>query len=129
MSVTATWDNDEKTAILLTFTAPWTWEAFEQTRDQITAMLHDVNDEIDLIIDVRNGGDIPEDAIRRLRRAYSGAALTLRRYILVGAPKSVQELFGVADRYYTALGGFLEFSFVDTLEEARNLPTLSREQD
>ncbi len=129
MSVTTTWDNDEKTAILLNFTAPWTWEEFEQTRDQITTMLQNVNHEIDLIIDVRSGGDIPEDAIRRLRRAYSGDALMLRRYILVGAPKPVQELFGVADRYYTALGGFLEFAFVDTLEEARNLPIMMSEQE
>lgn len=127
MSVTATWDNDEKTAIVLTFTAPWTWEDFVQAREEITRMVSDGSHEIDLIIDAQKGGKMPDDAVRWLRRAYSGEALTLRRYILVGASKAVREMFTVADRYYTALGGFLEFAFVDTLDEARNLPLRSAE--
>jgi len=128
MSVTATWDDTRQQAIVLTFTAPWTWAEFEVARDTIGAMIGGIRHEIDLIIDVRDGGKLPEDAIRWLRRSYASEELLIRRHILVGAPDFVRELFDVADRYYTALGGFLEFAFVASIEEARTLPLHGSEE-
>jgi hypothetical protein len=106
-------------AIRLTFIAPWTWAEFEKVRDKVEAYLDKVGQEVDLIIDLRQAGEaIPRDAFARLARSYAASKANLRQHIIVGAPQWLQELFHVADRYYTALGGLTHFVFVHDMQEA-----------
>jgi hypothetical protein len=117
MSVTVNWLNEEKTAAHLQFLAPWTWEEHEAVRDDLDDMLHSVSHEVDLVIEADTTQDIPQETLMHLRRAFGNTNSNVRRYILVGMPQAIHEMFDVAERYYTALGGSLEFVFVDHFDD------------
>lgn len=120
MSVSIQWDNPEHTALILTFTAPWVWDEYEVISDTIQVAFESVSNDIDLIIDLRHAGKhIPDHVMSQLRDAYSDGTPNLDQYIFVGAtPQFIQQL-SIADRYFTALGGTLDYQCVDTLEEAQ----------
>ena len=88
MSISIRWDNPEKTALLLTFVAPWRWDEYEVISDTIQHAFDSVSANIDLIIDLRYAGKhIPDHVLAQLRDAYAGATSNLDQYIFVGAKK------------------------------------------
>src|SRR5262245_57269342 len=117
MSVSTRWNNPQHTALLLTFTAPWTWDDFEQVSQSIESAFASVDHTVDLIIDVSWAGELPSNTLDRLRDTYADATSNLGCYIFVGATDAFKTLLTIADRYYTALGGRLDFRFADTLDE------------
>lgn len=121
MSIFVNWDNLAYNTLRLTFVEPWNIVQFEQASAKVNDYLNSVSHDVDLIIDLRRVQHIPEWMIAELRQAYSHENLNLRGYIFVGAPPELSPLMQVADHYYSALGGFLEFTFADDLNQARNL--------
>jgi hypothetical protein len=71
---------------------------------------------VDLVIDVSNAGNLPEDALFRLRNSYSSTIPKLGTYIFVGATDKFKRQFEEADRYYTALGGSLDYCFLELID-------------
>jgi hypothetical protein len=112
MAVRVNWHNPEKTALKLTFTAPWTWDEFEQVSRQIEAAFASVRHTVDLVVDITAAGDLPEDGLFRLRNVYSDPTPNLGEYRFVGASREFQLQFEAVDRYYTALGGKLDYRFI-----------------
>ena len=122
MSISIKWDNPEKTALILTFVAPWRWDEYEVISDTIQQAFDSVSTNIDLIIDLRYAGHhIPDHVLSQLRDAYADATPNLDQYIFVGANSLFIQQLTIADRYLTALGGALDFQCVDTLEDARRI--------
>jgi hypothetical protein len=113
MSISITWNNSQKTSLVLTFTGPWSWDEYERMDAHIAAAFASVTHRVDLIIDLSQAGRIPKGTLYYLRDAYSDETENLGEYIFVGAPDSFKRLFLAADRYYTVLGGHLKFRFVD----------------
>lgn len=121
MSVSIQWNTPEKTALILTFTAPWTWDQYEELSDNIQTTFDSVIYDIDLIVDLSKAGDIPESTLNQLRDAYAGGMSNLGQYIFVGAtPEFIQQL-DVVDHYLTILGGLLSYDCVETLEDAQRV--------
>lgn len=116
MSVTIHLEDD---ALVMTFKSPWTWDEYQQIEADIERLFHLAAEDVDLIIDLRDAGNMPESVLARLRDAYADGTDNLRQYIFVGAQPSFVEAFKTADRYYTALGGRLKYTFVDSMDEAR----------
>ncbi|MBC8171849.1 MAG: hypothetical protein H7X77_09250 [Anaerolineae bacterium] len=123
MSVSAAWHNPERKALVMTFTAPWTWAEFEKVSPKIEAAIASVSHNVDVIIDMSRAGEIPASALDRLRNIYADATINLGDYLFVGADDDFKAMFAVADRYYTALGGSLTYHFAATLDEAINMQT------
>ncbi len=121
MSVSINWNNPEKTALILTFTAPWTWDEYEILSADIQTAFDSVLYDIDLIVDLSKAGDIPHSTLSELRDAYADGMSNLGQYIFVGAtPQFIQQL-GIADHYLTILGGFLSYECVETLDDAQRV--------
>jgi hypothetical protein len=116
MAVSLRWSDPRKTSLLLTFTAPWTWDQYEALSDNIDEALASVSHTVDLVIDISDAGAMPEDALFRLRNSYSSPIQNLGAYIFVGATDEFKRLFEAADRYYTALGGELDYRFIDLVD-------------
>lgn len=112
MAVSSHWDNPQKTTLRLTFTSPWTWDEFEQVSQQIEAAFASVPHTVDLVVDITAAGDLPSDGLFRLRNVYSDPTPNLGEYRFVGASPAFQLQFEAADRYYTALGGKLDYRFL-----------------
>jgi hypothetical protein len=81
---------------------------------QLAAAFASVPHRVDLIIDLTHAGHIPNGTLYYLRDAYAEATENLGEYIFIGAPEPFKTLFYAADRYYTVLGGHLDFRFIDT---------------
>lgn len=111
--------NLESDALVMTFKAPWTWADFDALESRIEELFNSVPYDVDLIIDLREAGAMPESVMARLRDAYADGTDNLRQYIFVGASPEFIEAFKTADRYYTALGGRLAYTFVSSMDEAR----------
>jgi hypothetical protein len=119
MSVFVAWGNPHKTSLILTFAMPWRWDDYEQLSAHIEAAFASVPHPVDLVIDVRAAGTIPAEALHELGKAYADATPNLGEYVFVGASAHFRGLFAAAHRYYTALGGQLNYRFVDALETAK----------
>jgi hypothetical protein len=111
MAVTVNWKDEHKSALVLTFNAPWTWDDFERVDADIEHAFHSVTHTVDLVIDLHNAGPLPDDIFYRMRDAYADATDNIGQYVFLGAPDDFGETMAVVDRYYTALGGRLEFRF------------------
>lgn len=121
MGVSFKWDNPEKTALVLEFNAPWQWREYEILSHEIQRAFDSVEHKVDLIIDLRNAGDIPKSIMYELRDAYAGGMSNLDQYIFVGADAEFVKDLDVADRYFTAMGGFLSYDCVETMANARRI--------
>ncbi len=122
MSISIQWDNPDQTALVLTFTAPWTWAEYEAISDTIQKAFDSVSNNIDLIIDLHHAGThVPDHVLAQLRDAYSDDVSNLDEYIFVGASTTFIQQLTIADRYLTALGGALDYQCVDTIDQARRI--------
>jgi len=111
MGVSAQWQDMEKQAIQMTFCAPWTWAEYERASTDITTMLASVQHRVDIHIHMAKAGVLPTDSMFRLRESYADLTPNLGEYVFIGAPDEFKSMMRVTDRYYTALGGTLAFSF------------------
>lgn len=116
MSVTLSWNGPEKTALILSFMTPWTWEHYEAVSRDLTAAFASVSHTVDLVVDMTYAGRLPHDSLYQLRNVYGNDTPNLGRFIFVGATNEFKTMMLTADRYYTALGGQLDFCFVDALD-------------
>ena len=122
MSVSIQWDNPQKTALIMTITTPWSWNNLESLSDAIEEAFDSVSYDIDMIIDLRSAGkQVPDHVLSQLRDAYAEGTSNLDQYIFVGATSQFIQQLSIADRYFTALGGMLNYQCVDTMEEAQRV--------
>ncbi len=119
MSVSIKWNSPDISALVLTFTAPWQWRDYDAISETIQQMFESTVNEIDLIIDLQDAGQIPDDVFVHFRDAYADAVPNLGQYIFVGASSWFIERLTVVDHYLSALGGTLDYRFADTLDQAQ----------
>jgi hypothetical protein len=120
MGISAQWDNEEKTVILVTFEAEWTWDDVIAIDAQATAMYDSVGHQVDLIADLRENKLVVSGIL-----SYARSLLTTNWHplvgivIVVGISSQVRALFDAA----AAVTGkrWERVRFVNSLEEARGL--------
>lgn len=121
MSVIIHWDNPQQNALVLTFTAPWTWDEYEAISERIEQHFESATDEVDLIVDMRSAGDVPQHLFSQFREAYADTTPNLGQYIFVGATPEFLDYLAVIDHYLTALGGQLDYRCADTFNDAQRI--------
>jgi hypothetical protein len=109
MSVIVHWENSQHTAVMLRFRATWTWAEFELASARLEALVSSVSHRVDVLIDMAEAGEIPTDGLLRMGELYADALPNLGQYVFIGAPQGFEAVMGVADRYYGALGGRLDY--------------------
>ncbi|MCU0466823.1 MAG: hypothetical protein MUF38_19940 [Anaerolineae bacterium] len=112
MGVSIYWENSQHTAIHLKFTAPWTWDEYESASADLIAMADSVPHTVDILINMTDAGELPADAVLRMGEMYTDDLPNLGEYVFMGAPDGFESLMAVTDRYYTALGGVLDYRVI-----------------
>jgi hypothetical protein len=128
MSIQVAWGNDEQTIIAITYQQPWDWQEFEAAATKITALLDSVQQPVDLIFDVREGGRPPRGAIDRFRRTLKADHPNTRLVIFIGGQLIITSFLQTIFRVY---GHFFQSSrirFVDSKEEAYALSAQGRDR-
>ncbi|NWF68214.1 MAG: hypothetical protein HXY40_03940 [Chloroflexi bacterium] len=127
MGIQIQWDNNEKTILLVTFEAEWTWEDLVVIDAHATALYSTVPHIVDIVADVRHNRLILSGVLSYVRSLLilpwnprAGMA------VVVGANTRLRTLFEaaarLADKPLTRIG------FADSLEEARTLIAAARAQ-
>lgn len=93
MSITVTWDNEDKTILRLTVEDRWTWDEYfasaQQARNEISAVDHPV----DIIGDMLRSGPVPLGMpIRRFRYALDMMPANFRKAAIVGGSPFTRSL-------------------------------------
>jgi hypothetical protein len=120
VGIAVQWDNAEKTVILVTFEAEWTWRDIQDIDAQSVALYESVGHQVDIIADVRNSRMILSGILSYVRsllttswHPFAGIA------VVVGVSPSVRALFDAAA--LVARKSLERFVFAQTLEEAREV--------
>ncbi|MFN8373261.1 MAG: hypothetical protein U0694_10360 [Anaerolineae bacterium] len=118
MGITVQWDNDEKTIVLVTFDAVWTWDDLRAV-DEYAIPLYDSSEHIvDVIADLRHSHLVMTGIL-----SYMRELLTMQWHpragnvVVVGASLSVRTLMEAAA--LVTRRPLARISFAQTIDEAR----------
>lgn len=123
MPITASWNNEEKTIILITFEHPWIWHEFEAAYEQMDAMFKSVSHKTSLILNISNAGFPPPSAIEHFRRVSENRHANLDKIIVVGIPTFFRTMLNILRSVYQGRYTEPSFLFSPTLEKAYELLT------
>ena len=118
MGITAEWINDEKTILHQFYAGEWTWDDYEASIRERTAMLDSVDHKVDVITDVSEM-IVPKDALANLSKITASSAFThpnMGLLVIVGASRFVQIMSNIAVKFGGIKAG--KIVVVPTLEEA-----------
>ncbi|RMG84810.1 MAG: hypothetical protein D6712_10625 [Chloroflexi bacterium] len=101
MSIAVTWDSPENQAIIrYIFDGMWTWAEFAQANRQSKHMLENVNQEIAVILDMRESDFIQAGAMARMQYWPERLHPRVDMWIFVGASAYIKTLARVYNRLY-----------------------------
>ena len=118
MGVSVRWFNGEQHAMLYTFTGNWTVEELLGVEEAVLEMQgnHPTPHDINVVVDMRNSGDVPGAFIRRVRQ-FNGMHTHNDGYIIVvGIGRAEQYLFNLINPFLSNL--MPKIRLVETLSEA-----------
>ena len=119
MGIRLEWDNEEKTVLCHVYEGNWTVDDFYLAVDESRKLLLGVDHPVDLIIDMRTGGDPPSGVLSAYQYADRQVPDNQRLIVMVN-PGAVMQAFNrivgnIAPR--ASENRYL----VDSMEEAREL--------
>ncbi len=119
MGITIVWDNSDHTVMRMTFTSPWNWDDLETILTEVHAMLDTVNHRVDVIVDMKNSGAIPEGAFWRFHKLTQTKHRNRGRVILVGGNTFIRTMTDTVRRLANDLFDADMFVLAPTVEDAR----------
>jgi hypothetical protein len=117
MSISVTWDNEDKTILRMTVVGRWTWAEYfasaEQARDAISTVDHPV----DIIGDMLRSGPVPLGMpIRRFRYAIDMMPTNFRKAAIIGGSPFTKSLMIAFMQIYRKANE--KMVLVQTIDEA-----------
>lgn len=124
MGISVQWDNPEKTIVRWDYDPGWSWDDFFTAQKQIEALVDSVGHRVDMILDVRNSPDVPQDMPDHFH-GMTPTRLRRRVMIIVGANSAMEAMLGAYAKYQPGAGKGIVVA--DTLEKARAMIANLRE--
>jgi hypothetical protein len=119
MTVTNSWDNDDKTIIRMEVSGRWTWDEMYKASEEGYAMLESVNHTVYPIIDFSKSQGMPKNAITHARNMMGKQHPHTGMTVFVGANTLFVSLWRIFVRLYALFSREQDFTFANTLDEAR----------
>ncbi len=119
MSITITWDNEERTTLGYTFADYWEWKEFQEAFGQAQQMLQSIRHSVDVIADFHESGCVPTEALAWLAYVGNCPPKNLRRNVIVGTKAFAMTSFAVLSAFYAQQARSYQFAY--TLDRARSL--------
>src|SRR5687768_7428235 len=115
MPITVKWENDDKRVIRVTYLGRWTVADAYGSRDQIRALVNEVNHDVDSIHDMRQSGFLPPSILTHTREIMSEPVPQMRLIVLVGTNSFVQTMYNVFCKVYPRIIEKNNFRMVPTI--------------
>lgn len=120
MPITVSWDDTEKTVLRYDFEGNWTWDEFQQAKEESDAMLDSVPHSVDVILNYGNNHWLPPGAISRLRAMAANTRPNFSgRTIIVSESIVHRTLLNILRNTSNWLADRFTVRFVATVEAAR----------
>lgn len=99
MGIQTAWDNPERSIIIKTFTAPWTWHDFRSAWMTSRQMMLDVEHPVGVIFDMRQAGQTPSNPLANVRKAAaSGLPPNWQLTVIVSGDTFVNSIVDILRR-------------------------------
>ena len=128
MPITVTWDDAEKTVLLLDFTGKWTWTDYDAARTTVYTTLDPVKHRVAMIVDFHDSQYVPHDILMHARHALDTSHPALDTYVLVGANTFLRHIYQLLERAFPLLTARHAVLFAGTREDARAQLAAYRQQ-
>jgi hypothetical protein len=99
MSITVSWDNEEKTIARYTFSGKWTWLEFQTAVNQIHTMVRSVPNKVDYLAELQHSEVPVGNALFHIRRAIKAAPKNSGLLVVSGGSSFVSAIFSVIARF------------------------------
>lgn len=122
MSVSAQWDNEEKTVIRYDMQGRWTWDEFYLAYEEAKTMLRSVPHTVHFItqpLDSLSNGYMPTSALTHIINIYRKALPNSGATVTIGNSNFARAMVSILGR--VAPNAANKFLFAKSLEEARLL--------
>src|SRR5262249_16383022 len=121
MNIKVVWDNESKTTIRYIFTRGWTWVEFRDAASEAITMLDTVQHKVNVIMDVRDAGLIPQGAFNNAQKIFGNKRHpNINLTVLVG-DSFLHRLTEIVTKLYRPKAQQWDLAVVKTLEEAHKL--------
>lgn len=100
MTVTAAWDNLDKTILLYEFEGHWTWDELHNAVNQARELLDQVEHQVDVIVDLEKSRPIPSNAVVQFRRLSNIQTDRMRLRVVVGGNGMATALMNIFNMVY-----------------------------
>src|SRR5258706_13447577 len=117
MTITVSWDNDDKTVIRYDFAGKWDWTDFRTATVEAFAFTRSVQHRVDSISNFHPGTTLPSDALFQFNRIMKTAPLNRGATVIVGGTMFINNMVSIFSKVHKPLGKKLLLA--STLDEAR----------
>ncbi|NWF69602.1 MAG: hypothetical protein HXY40_11000 [Chloroflexi bacterium] len=119
MAVGVTWDNEQHTILLYTFTDPWNWDDYDEAVRHAYALLESTPNRVATIIDFSCTQTLPRGAIKHMSIVAQQPHPKQSMMLIVGASPFIQAISNILASAYPGHGRVVHH--VKTLAQARAL--------
>lgn len=123
MSISVTWDNEEKTIVRFIYKGKWTWDEFYNSIQQGNAMMQTVPYPVVSIVDMTATRYIPPNAFSHMKRVIEMSQKQNNSNISVflKSEEMVKVMLKVLHQIYPEVEDMATFHHEQSLDEARRL--------
>jgi hypothetical protein len=118
MAVNVDWKNEQQNCIIITFHRPWNWDEFKTANLRVDTLFHSVKHQVDLILDITDGGFPPAGAIQEFKKVSENRHQNLGKIVVVGIPFFFRGMLNLIRNVYQGRYEAPGFLFEPTLEKA-----------
>jgi hypothetical protein len=126
MPITVNWTDSQKTAYHWRFEGRWTWPEYNTALDYANALAREVTYPIDVIIDLRESGLLPNNILSNIRIDKASQPGKLGRVALLGANLFVKRIIDAISKIHKPYEN--KFFAVESYEEALQRLTVYRQE-
>jgi hypothetical protein len=116
MPIQVFWEDDAQTIVRYNFEGTWTWDELYPAYYQAIAMEKSVTDRVDVILDMRDSGRVPANALLHIKNISEKQPPNIGLSIFVTTNAFVTSMYNMAIRVYSKVAYY--FRITKTPEEA-----------
>lgn len=107
MSIKVTWDDNDKLAIRYDFNGVWDWIEFAWANTRAFSMMNTVSHEVSIILNLKNGVDMPIGAMSAIQQMLSLAPHNLGVIFATHCDRQAAYTFDMLRKFDSTLAGLI----------------------
>lgn len=103
MTISVSWLNDSKTAILREFGTTWTWDEFYDSQTKVNEMLRSVEYKVHQVLDFSLSNSLPSNTLTHIRNSGRNTPENRGKSIVVTRSGFYKQMYKILDLLFPAV--------------------------